>query len=184
MRDAPSTRTARDRQPTHNQLTVLGIDPGTRCTGWGVVRANGSRFASAECGAIVAQRNGERQERLFHIYEELCELIARFQPGQVAVEDPFIGDNPRSAFAIGEARAMALLAAAQAGIAVRAYAPAEVKLAVAGYGRSTKGQIAELVRVQLGLDAAPEPADAADALAVAICHVLKVQAEARMGARV
>jgi crossover junction endodeoxyribonuclease RuvC len=139
-------------------------------------------MSAAQCGAIVPQRNGEREDRLYHIYEQLCDLIARWRPGEVAVEDPFIGDNPRSAFAIGEARAVALLAAAQAGLTVRTYAPAEIKLAVAGYGRSTKDQIAELVRVQLGLEAPPEPSDAADALAVAICHVLKMRAEARLGA--
>jgi crossover junction endodeoxyribonuclease RuvC len=183
MRDAPARSTVRTntQETTNNQIIVLGVDPGTRCTGWGIVTANGAGMSAVQCGAIVPQRNGEREARLFHIYGELCDLIARWRPGEIAVEDPFVGDNPRSAFAIGEARAIALLAAAQAGLSVRTYAPAEIKLAVAGYGRSSKGQVAELVRVQLGLDAAPEPSDAADALAVAICHVLRTRAERRMG---
>jgi crossover junction endodeoxyribonuclease RuvC len=181
MRDALPSRAVR-ASTSSEALTVLGVDPGTRCTGWGIVASNGDTIASSECGAIVPQRNGEREARLFHIFGELCELIACWRPVEVAIEDPFVGENARSAFAIGEARAVALLAAAQAGLRVRTYAPAEIKLAVAGYGRSTKAQIAELVRVQLGLDAAPEPSDAADALAVAVCHVLKMRAEARMGA--
>jgi crossover junction endodeoxyribonuclease RuvC len=98
----------------------------------------------------------------------------------VAVEDPFVAQNARSAFAIGEARAIALLAAAQAGLSVRAYPPAEVKLAVAGYGRSDKAQVQEMVRLQLSLAKAPEPADAADALAVAICHHLRRRADERL----
>jgi crossover junction endodeoxyribonuclease RuvC len=109
-------------------------------------------------------------------------VIERWRPLEVAVEDPFVAQNARSAFAIGEARAVALLAAAQAGLPVRAYAPAEVKLAVAGYGRSDKAQVQELVRVQLGMSTAAEPVDASDALAVALCHHLRRRTEARLEA--
>ncbi len=120
------------------------------------------------------------EERLHHIYLELCAVIERWQPSEVAVEDVFFAKNARSAFAIGEARAVAMLAAAQAGLTVRPYPPTEVKLAVTGYGRSDKAQVQELVRIQLGLQEAPEPADAADALAVAICHHIKRRSEARL----
>ncbi len=117
---------------------------------------------------------------MHHIFRELCAIVERWRPNEVAVEDPFVGKNVRSAFAIGEARAVVLLAAGQAGLAVRPYAPAEVKLTVTGSGRSDKAQVQELVRVQLCLPAPPETADAADALAVALCHHLRQQAEARL----
>ena len=151
-------------------------------TGWGVVEAVGQEFRWLGCGAIPTRPSRPTEERLHHIYTELCALIDRWRPVEVAVEDPFVAQNARSAFAIGEARAVALLAAAQAGLPVRAYPPAEVKLAVAGYGRSDKAQVQEMVRVQLALAHAPEPADASDALAVALCHHLRRRAEARLGA--
>ena len=159
---------------------MLGVDPGLRVTGWGVVGANGEAFHSLASGAIPTRRDRRPEERLHHIFRELCAVIERWRPAEVAVEDPFVAQNARSAFAIGEARAVALLAAAQAGLPVRPYTPAEVKLAVAGYGRSDKAQVQELVRVQLGLATAPEPVDAADALAVALCHHLRRRAEARL----
>lgn len=160
---------------------MLGVDPGLRVTGWGVVRStDGDELHAVSSGAIAADPALPMEERLLHIFSELCAVIARWQPGEVAVEDPFVARNARSALAIGEARAVALLAAAQAGLPVRAYAPAEVKLTVAGYGRSDKAQVQELVRVQLGLPAPPEPADAADALAVALCHHLRSRSEARL----
>jgi len=173
--------TTRDPRPaTLTGGFVLGIDPGLRVTGWGIVGERGDALWSPASGTVATPRAGPTEERLHHIFRGLCAVIERWRPAQVAVEDPFVAQNARSAFAIGEARAIALLAAAQAGLPVRPYAPAEVKLAVAGYGRSDKAQVQELVRVQLGLDAAPQPADAADALAVAICHLLKSRADARM----
>lgn len=170
------------RQPpaTSGSFSVLGIDPGLRVTGWGVVRLDGSRLAAGACGAIATKRNAPDEERLHQIYRELCDVIERWGPAEVAVEDPFVAENARSAFAIGEARAVALLAAAAAALPVRTYAPAEVKLAVSGYGRSDKTQMQELVRVQLGLAAPPEPLDAADALAVALCHHLRLRSETRL----
>jgi crossover junction endodeoxyribonuclease RuvC len=166
---------------TRTALTILGVDPGLRVTGWGIVRGDGDRLSSIACGAIALRGDRRHEERLHHIYLELCAVIAQWSPAEIAVEDPFVAENVRSAFAIGEARAIALLAAAQHGLPVRPYPPAEVKVAVTGYGRSDKAQVAELVRVQLGLAEAPRPADAADALAVAICHHLRLRAEARLG---
>jgi crossover junction endodeoxyribonuclease RuvC len=133
------------------------------------------------CGAIATNAKLAPELRLQQIYSELCAVIERWRPHEVAVEDPFVAENARSAFAIGEARAVALLAAAQASLSVRAYAPAEIKLAVAGYGRSDKLQMQEMVRLQLGLATAPRPADAADALAVALCHHLRRRSEQRLG---
>jgi crossover junction endodeoxyribonuclease RuvC len=159
---------------------VLGVDPGLRVTGWGVVGANGDKLRSMSSGTIVLRGDRPPAERLHHIFRELRAVIERWRPAEVAVEDPFVAKNARSAFAIGEARAVALLAAAEAGLPVRPYAPAEVKLAVAGYGRSDKTQVQEMVRIQLGMEKAPEPVDAADALAVALCHHLRRRTEARL----
>ena len=174
----------RTKPSTLGPPIVLGVDPGLRVTGWGVVGAAGEELQALASGAIAPRHDRPTEERLHQIFEELCAVIERWRPAEVAVEDPFVAQNARSAFAIGEARAVALLAAAQAGLTVRPYAPAAVKLTVAGSGRSDKAQVQELVRVQLGLAAAPEPADAADALAVALCHHLRRRAEARLeGAR-
>ncbi len=154
-------------------LIILGVDPGLRVTGWGIVGSQDGALFSPACGAIPTQAKQPTEQRLYQIFQELCDVIARWQPAEVAVESPFVGENVRSAFAVGEARAAALLASAQAGLAASAYAPAEVKLAVTGYGRSDKRQVQELVRVQLGLAVAPEPNDASDALAIALCHHMK-----------
>lgn len=159
---------------------VLGVDPGLRVTGWGIVGATGDKLRSLGSGAIALRGDHPTEQRLHHIFRELCAVIERWRPAEVAVEDPFVAKNARSALAIGEARAVALLAAAEAGLPVRPYAPAEVKLAVAGYGRSDKTQVQEMVRLQLGMAERPEPTDAADALAVALCHHLRRRAEARL----
>lgn len=161
---------------------MLGVDPGLRVTGWGVVAAEGEAFRLLAAGVVATDARRPPAERLHHIFRELCGVIERWRPAEVAVEDPFVAENARSAFAIGEARAVALLAAAQAGLPVAPYAPASVKSAVAGNGRSEKAQVAELVRIQLGLAAAPEPADAADAVAVALCHLLTHRAGHRLEA--
>ncbi len=144
--------------------------------------AEGEAFRSLASGAIATRSGRPTEERLHQIFRELCAVIDRWRPAEVAVEDPFVAQNARSAFAIGEARAVALLAAAQGGVPVRPYTPAEVKLTVAGNGRSDKRQVQELVRVQLGMTSAPESTDAADALAVALCHHLRRRAEARLEA--
>ncbi len=161
---------------------MLGVDPGLRVTGWGIVGAAGERLRALASGAVRTRSDRPREERLLRIFRELGAVIQRWRPAEVAVEDPFVAENARSAFAIGEARAVALLAAAQAGLPVSAYAPAEVKLAVAGSGRSDKAQVQEMVRLQLGLEKAPQPADVADALAVALCHQLRRRTEARLEA--
>lgn len=174
-------RSTNRRPAPSDQLAVLGIDPGLRVTGWGIVNGTGDELRCLGSGAISTTARHAPEQRLHQIFRELCALIERWRPSEVAVEDPFVAENARSAFAIGEARAIALLAAAQAGLVVRTYAPAEVKLAIAGYGRSDKAQMQEMVRMQLGLAEAPRPADAADALAVALCHHLRRRAEARLG---
>ena len=177
---APSSPPASDNPVSSSPFVILGIDPGLRVTGWGIVGVQDDALFSPACGVIPTQAKRPPEERLHHIYRGLCDVIARWRPAVVAVEDPFVGENVRSAFAVGEARAVALLAAAQAGLSASAYAPAAVKLAVTGYGRSDKAQVQELVRVQLGMVEPPEPEDASDALAVALCHHMKMAEAARL----
>ena len=157
--------------PAATDPVVLGIDPGMRICGWGIVRGE-SRPAFEACGAIKPRPKDRFEQRLLVIHETVGDLIRQYAPTEVAIEDPFVGAlQPASALAIGQARAAAMLAAASAGLKVELYAPAAVKAAVSGYGQGDKRQVQAMVRLLLGLDAEPEPADAADALAVAICHL-------------
>ncbi|HJX14051.1 MAG TPA: crossover junction endodeoxyribonuclease RuvC [Dehalococcoidales bacterium] len=152
-------------------MKILGIDPGTLVMGYGVVESDDSGIVQVECGAIVSPERAPIGERLNHIYHELLEIIRRHRPDAVAVEQPFVARNVKSALAIGRAQAVALLAAAAEGVPAFEYTPAAVKQRVTSYGASSKEQVQEMVRLQLGLAEAPRPLDAADALAVAICHV-------------
>jgi crossover junction endodeoxyribonuclease RuvC len=153
-------------------LIVLGIDPGLAVTGYGVVRVLGRDHSCLGFGAVRAPARLSRAERLLVIYRGLLEVIRESRPHEVAVEDFYAG-HVRAAVAIGEARAMALLAAAQAELPVALYKPLEVKQFVTTYGQGSKEQVQEMVRVLLGLGEPPQPADAADALAVALCHCLR-----------
>ncbi len=156
-------------------LVVLGIDPGIAVTGYGLVRLEGRDHTSLGFGAIRTKERLSRGERLLAIYRGLLDVIRRSRPHEVAIEDFYTG-HVRAAVTIGEARAMALLAAAQAELPVSLYKPLEVKQFVTSYGQGSKEQVQEMVRALLELDEAPQPTDAADALAVAICHCLKRQA--------
>jgi crossover junction endodeoxyribonuclease RuvC len=152
-------------------MKILGIDPGTAVMGYGVIESEDDEIALVDFGAIVGPERSPMGERLNFLYRELLGIIQRHQPDVVAVEQPFIAKNVRTALAIGRAQAVALLAAAGRGIPACEYTPAQVKQRVANYGASSKEQIQEMVRLQLGLAEVPQPDDAADALAVAICHV-------------
>jgi crossover junction endodeoxyribonuclease RuvC len=160
------------RQAHTDALIVLGIDPGLAVTGYGVVRVEGRDHSCLGFGAIRASEKLSRGERLLAIYRGLLDVVRESRPHEVAVEDFYAG-HVRSAVAIGEARAMALLAAAQAELPVALYKPLEVKQFVTTYGQGSKEQVQEMVRVLLNLDEAPQPADAADALAVALCHCMR-----------
>ena len=139
--------------------------------GYGVVESEDDELTLVDFGAINVPEHSQIGERLSYLYKELLEIIQRHNPDAVAVEQPFIAKNVRSAMAIGRAQAIALLAAASQSIPTFEYTPAQVKQRVANYGASSKEQIQEMVRLQLGLSEVPQPNDAADALAVAICHV-------------
>ena len=159
---------SRPESPT--SLVVLGIDPGSFVTGYGLVRVSGSAVSLLGSGAIRPRGDGI-SARLVELYDRLRDLVAEWRPDEVAVEEPFSRVNARSAFVLGKAQATAILVAAHAGLPVFEYTPAAVKQAVTSYGRSGKEQVQEMIRLQFGLAAAPQPADAADALAVALCHI-------------
>lgn len=155
-------------------MRVLGVDPGTITMGYGVVESRDDEIALIDCGALVSSERSPIGERLSYLYHELLKIISRHQPEVVAVEQPFVAKNARSALAIGRAQAVALLAAANKGIPTYEYTPAQIKQRVTNYGASSKEQIQEMVKFQLGLAEVPSPSDAADALAVAICHLREI----------
>jgi len=150
-------------------VRVMGVDPGSYRMGYGVAE-EGDTLTAIAWGAIKPKEARPVEERLEHIYSELTQLLDRWQPQEVAVEDPFVGANHRSILALGQAQGVVLLAAAQRKLPVSRYSPAQVKRAVADYGVATKDRLEELVRIALRLDTLIEPNDAADALAVALCH--------------
>jgi crossover junction endodeoxyribonuclease RuvC len=157
-------------------VKVFGIDPGSDRTGYGCVESDGSRHRLVVCGAISTRSCETFADKLLVIYRELVALIGEHAPAIVAVENLFYATNVRSALKLGHARGVAILAAAQQGVPIAEYTPAEIKRAVVGYGRAEKHQVQEMVRLLLGLRTVPEPNDAADALAVAICHLHSVPA--------
>jgi crossover junction endodeoxyribonuclease RuvC len=152
-------------------VRIFGIDPGSECAGYGCIESDGSRHRVVTCGAIGTPAAAAFPEKLHTIHARLTVLIGECRPDCVAIENVFYATNVRSALKLGHARGVAMLAAVEAGLDVVEYTPAEVKRAVVGYGRAEKHQVAEMVKLILGLAAAPAPHDAADALAVAICHV-------------
>ena len=155
-------------------MKILGIDPGTVVMGWGVVEGEGTELALVDFGAITVNEKSPMAERLNRLFVELQKIVRKHQPDCVAVEQPFVAKNVRTALAIGRAQAIAILAAANQEIPCFEYTPAHIKQRVANYGAGSKEQIQEMVRLQLGLAEIPEPNDAADALAVAICHAQEV----------
>ena len=139
--------------------------------GYGVIEGEDSEVVLVVCGALNSPPRSSMGERLSFLYNQLLEIISHHQPDVVAVEQPFVAKNVRSALAIGKAQAVAMLAAANRGIPTYEYTPAQIKQRITNYGASSKEQIQEMVRLQLGLSQVPQPNDAADALAVALCHL-------------
>ena len=150
-------------------MRVLGIDPGSRVTGYGVIDLNGSRLQHVTHGTIAAADAGAMPLRLKTIYDALTGIIATTSPDVVAVEEIFLSNNARSALRLGHARGVALLVGVQAGLPVFEYTALQVKSAVVGYGKADKAQVQHMVKLLLNLGKTA-PTDAADALAVAICH--------------
>jgi len=169
-------------------MRVFGIDCGTNCTGYGVVdlvhTARETRLVAVAAGGLKLQKTQPLESRLAYIFAELSALMELHRPAVVAVEEVFYSVNARSALRLGHVRGVALLAAALQGLPVAEYAPLTIKSSVVGYGLAQKEQVQFMVARLLNLERAPEPADAADALAIAICHAhtaqtLSLQAEAR-----
>jgi crossover junction endodeoxyribonuclease RuvC len=152
-------------------VKIFGIDPGSDRTGYGCVETDGTRQRIVISGAITASSAAAVPEKLLNIHSRLTALLADCRPDCVAIESLFHAANVRSALKLGHARGVAMLAAVEAGLPVVEYTPAEIKRAVVGYGRAEKHQVQQMVKVILGLAAIPTPHDAADALAVAICHI-------------
>jgi crossover junction endodeoxyribonuclease RuvC len=155
--------------PVH--VNVLGIDPGLGNTGYGVVSRRGTRFVALDGGVVQTPAHAAPETRLARLFAEIDELLERHRPDAVAVEDLFFGANARSAFAVGQARGVVLLAAGRRGVPCASYTPQQVKQAVCGSGRADKVQVARMVCALLGLPDDPLPDQATDAMAVGVCHV-------------
>src|SRR5688500_14997795 len=151
-------------------MVVLGIDPGTANTGYGVVARSGGRLVALAGGTIMTAAGADPGERLAVIHARVGELLDSYGPEALAVEDLYFGANARSAFAVGQARGVVILAAGQRGLPCSSYTPQQVKAAVCGSGRAAKDQVQRMVQTLLMLQELPKPDHAADALAVAICH--------------
>ncbi len=151
-------------------MIILGVDPGTAITGYGILESDGDELKMIAYGAITTPSDWQLPRRLQHIYGELTTLIAQHHPTDAVVEKLFFSKNIRTALSVGQARGVALLTAAQAGLSIHEYTPLQIKQAVVGYGRADKNQIQQMVKLLLQLDFIPQPDDAADALAIAICH--------------
>ena len=161
-------------------MRVLGIDPGTVTTGYGVVEESGGRLVYVEAGGITTSAKLPFPERLKIIYDGLEAVIARHRPDAVAVESLFFAKNVQSALKLGHARGVAVLAAVNAGLPVSEYSALEIKKAVVGYGQAEKEQVMKMVGTLLGMRELPKPLDATDALAAAICHINSARVAAAM----
>jgi len=161
----------------------MGVDPASAgATGYGVIELLGSRARVLHFGALCLPARTEFDERLRRIHELIAKLLAEFQPDAMAVEGVFAALNVRTALKLSEVRGVVLLAAAQAGIPSHSYSPREVKVSVTGYGAASKQQVQQMIRALLGLRECPESADAADGMAVALCHAHVVRAAERLAA--
>ena len=162
-------------------VIVLGIDPGTANTGYGVVLSTGQRLAALDGGVIATDGGEPLERRLVRIHARVCDLIREHAPQAVAIEDLFFGQNVRTAFSVGQARGAVMLSAGLCGVPAYSYTPQAVKQAVCGSGRAEKGQVQRMVQSLLTLDELPQPDHAADALAVAICHANGAPMRAAVG---
>ncbi|HDP69548.1 MAG TPA: crossover junction endodeoxyribonuclease RuvC [Actinobacteria bacterium] len=151
-------------------MIILGLDPGLAVTGFGVINCEGNKLKPISYGCIRTEANLPLPSRLERIFKDIEDIIEKYNPHQAAVEQLYFNSNARSAFAVGQARGAALLAIAKSKLDVSDYTPLQVKQAVVGYGRADKSQVQDMVKIILSMSERPKPDDAADALAVAICH--------------
>ncbi len=162
-------------------MLVLGIDPGTAITGYALVQEEQDALSLLECGVITTPAGMALERRLLMLYEGVRDVVRKARPDAMAIEEVFFGRNVTTAISVSQGRGMALLAAAQEGIPVYSYKPAEIKLALVGYGNAGKMQIQSMVQMLLGLESPPKPDDAADAVAVAVCHLQMARYRALTG---
>ncbi len=152
-------------------MKALGIDPGTATTGYGILENNGDDVQVVEYGCIKTSSTESSSDRLKKIYSSIKKIISKHKPKCIAVEKLFFGQNTKTAMSVGQARGVVILAASQAGLEIAEYTPLEVKMALTGYGRADKKQMQQMVMRLLKMKILPTPDDAADALAVALCHM-------------
>ncbi len=165
-------------------MIILGIDPGSVITGYGVIDARGRHCELVDCGVVRTSSRKALADRLKVIYDGLCEVIDRHRPELLAIETAFAGRFPKAALVLGHARGVALLAAANRGLQVWEYAPREVKLAIVGEGGASKQQVQFMVRAMLNLNRDPMSEDASDAVAVALCHNHRISGRIQAGDRI
>jgi len=151
-------------------MRILGIDPGLAIVGYGVVELNGNNFKPIDYGCILTNKDMDFPYRLKYIYESMNQLIDKYRPDEVAIEELFFNKNVKTAIAVGQARGVEVLSVINNGLDIYEYTPLQIKQAVTGYGRAEKVQVQEMVKMLLSLKKLPKPDDAADALAVALCH--------------
>lgn len=164
-------------------MKILGIDPGYAIVGYGLVEYNNNRFSPLDCGVLTTPQEMPFPKRLKSLYDSASFLIAENKPDVIAIETLFFNTNVTTAIAVGHARGVLILAAENAGIPLFEYTPLQIKQAITGYGRADKVQMQQMVKMLLGLAAVPKPDDAADALAVAICHGQSYKMNERTGGR-
>ncbi|HUZ84600.1 MAG TPA: crossover junction endodeoxyribonuclease RuvC [Gaiellales bacterium] len=165
-------------------MRVLGIDPGIAETGFGLVAFDGPRARALDHGVLTTPATERLEQRVAEIHVRVADLIARHAPDAVALEDLYVGGNPRTVLSVGHARGAVLSACGMAGVPATGYAPADVKMTVCGYGRADKQQVQRMVTAILGMTAPPGSDHAADALAVAVCHAQAMRAASVRGTRV
>ena len=151
-------------------MIILGIDPGIAIVGYGVVQYTGNKFKTIDYGAITTKAHTKIDFRLNDVYDGVCELIHKYKPDAVSIEELFFNTNVKTAITVAHARGVIVLAAAKCGVETFEYTPLQIKQALTGYGRADKFQMQNMVKIMLKLNAVPKPDDVADALAIAICH--------------
>ncbi len=161
-------------------VRILGIDPGYAIMGWGVVEKNGNSFKPLAYGALTTDADMAMPDRLKSLYGGLMEIIAEYEPSEMSIEQLYFNSNEKTAIFVGQARGVAILAAANNGLEIYEYTPLEIKMNISGYGRADKAQMQFMVKTMLSLKEAPKPDDAADALAAAICHGRNGDAKKKM----
>ena len=151
-------------------MRILGIDPGIATIGFGIIDKNKNDFSLVKCGVITTPAHIPLSDRLSQIYDDMCDLLAAFQPDAVSIEELFFNTNLTTGIAVAHGRGVLLLACRKAGVSIHEYTPLQVKQSVAGYGRAEKRQVMDMVKRLCRLSAPPKPDDAADAVALALCH--------------